>query len=58
MLLRLKRLKLIVQNRRTAVAAIALTLGTAMITLGVLLGELREISAKGGIVCLECIGIG
>jgi len=38
--------------------ALALVIGTALLALGVLLGESDEIHDKGSVVCLECIGIG
>jgi hypothetical protein len=35
-----------------------LIIGSTLLILGVLQGELSHIFAKGSIVCLECIGIG
>ena len=42
-----------------AILPIALFLaGVAMMSLGILRGELVDIMRKGIVVCLECIGIG
>ena len=35
-----------------------LFIGAAMMTIGVLYGELDSILAKAVVVCLECIGLG
>ena len=40
------------------IQAAALTVGVALLVLGVLHGEPGEIMRKGTVVCLECIEIG
>jgi len=44
--------------KRTALQAVLIALGAAMIVLGILSGELTAIFHKAIYICLECIGIG
>ena len=46
------------RTRRAALPVILISVGAAMIVLGILSGELIVILRKAIYICLECIGIG
>ena len=47
-----------IRARRTALPVILICIGTGMIVLGILSGELTVILRKAIYICLECIGVG
>jgi hypothetical protein len=44
--------------KRTALQAVLISIGVALVVAGILTGELAVILRKAIFICLECIGIG